>query len=238
MARVDDSLLRRYFKPEDHPYAILERRVAAEIRPETVVLDAGCGRGAVRLAKLAKPARQGIGVDLVEFTPAAKANPRLELHRADLGRMPVGDETVDLGYSVSVFEHIERPLEVYRELRRVLKPGARMHVLTPNRWDYGSVASALTPNRLHPWIVEKTEGRAAEDTFPTYYRSNTRRAIRALAEASGLEAGEIGYIGQYPNYLMFSRALFLAGTAYQKTIERFGATAWLQGWIYAVLRKP
>jgi hypothetical protein len=49
---------------------------------------------------------------------------------------------------------------------------------------------------------------------------------------------ELEYIGQYPSYLVFNRALFWLGSMYQKAIEKFAATRPLQGWIFCVLEKP
>jgi SAM-dependent methyltransferase len=238
MSRPAESLIPRFFPPESHPYRKIERAVRRRIAPDLCLLDAGCGRYAERLIRVRPGAGRAVGVDLVEFTPEALSTPGLELHRADLARLPLPDASVDLIYSVSVMEHLKDPAAVYREVHRVLKPGGLFLFLTPNLWDYGSLAARIIPNRLHPWIVRKTEGRAEADTFPTHFRSNTTGAVRRLAREAGLDVELLEYQGQYPSYLLFSRVLFLLGTAYQKTIETIPGLGWLQGWLYAELRRP
>jgi SAM-dependent methyltransferase len=228
-------LQKRFFGHETHPYRVLEGRVEAQLRPDATVLDAGCGRGAPVLLKFVDKARKLIGVDLVDFTCA---DPRLELHKTDLARTPIAASSVDLVYSRSVVEHLVDPRAVFAEMHRILKPGGCFIVLTANLWDYASIAARVIPNRFHPAIVARVEGRAEEDTFPIQYKANTRLAIRRHASAAGLDIERFEYLGQYPNYFMFSAPLFLLGTAYQKAIHAVPLFNWLQGWILVTLRKP
>jgi hypothetical protein len=94
------------------------------------------------------------------------------------------------------------------------------------------------PNRLHPWIVAKTEGRQEKDVFPVQYRTNTRGAVQKWASAAGFETVSFRYLGQYPGYFMFNGFLFLLATAYEKLLRRFETLGFLRGWIYVTLRKP
>jgi SAM-dependent methyltransferase len=224
----------RYF-PSDHPYSILENEVESRLRPHHTLLDAGCGRGAPVLGKYRGRARRLIGVDLVEFDPSPHG---LELYHADLGGIPIGDEEVDLVMARSVMEHIEHPASVYGEIFRVLKPGGHFIFLTANLWDYASLIASIVPNRFHPWIVSKTEGREEKDVFPIAYRTNTRRAVERWSRRSGFEVVSFRYVGQYPSYFMFNGLLFLLATGYEKVISSVPALNFLQGWIFVTLRKP
>ena len=94
------------------------------------------------------------------------------------------------------------------------------------------------PNRMHPWIVARTEGRAPNDVFPVCYGTNTRKAVCAWAKQTGFEVLSFRYLGQYPGYFMFNGFLFFLATGYEKLISRFDALAFLRGWIFAVLQKP
>jgi SAM-dependent methyltransferase len=138
----------------------------------------------------------------------------------------------------SVMEHVTDPELVYAEIYRVLKPGGRFIFLTANLWDYVSIVASLIPNRFHPWIVSKTEGRDERDVFPVAYRTNTRGAIEKWAKQAGFEIASLRYLGQYPSYFMFNGFLFLMATGYEKLISRISALNFLQGWILATLRKP
>jgi SAM-dependent methyltransferase len=235
MSALAERLRVRFFRDEDHPYQILEREVARRLRAGDTLLDAGCGFEAPLLAKFKGKAARLVGVDAVDFHARPDG---VELHRGDLASMPLPDASVDLIVSRSVMEHLVDPLAVYREFRRVLRPGGHVLFLTGNAWDYGSIAARLIPNRFHPWIVARTEGRAEEDVFPTVYRSNTRRAVERWARASGLEIASFRYLGQYPSYFMFNGALFLIATAYEKLLSRFEFLRGLRGWIFVTLRKP
>jgi ubiquinone/menaquinone biosynthesis C-methylase UbiE len=224
----------RYF-PQDHPYRTFEREVERHLLPEHTLLDAGCGRTAPVLEKYRGRAKRLIGVDLVEFDARVQG---IELLHGDLGALPLDDKCVDLIMARSVMEHVTDPAAAYREIYRVLKPGGHFIFLTANLWDYASLIAKLVPNRLHPWIVSRTEGRDEQDVFPIAYRTNTRRAVARWANEAGFEFRSFGYLGQYPSYFMFNGFLFLVATGYEKVIGNVRALNFLQGWILVTLRRP
>ena len=224
----------RYF-PQDHPYRTFEREVERHLLPEHTLLDAGCGRTAPVLEKYRGRAKRLIGVDLVEFDARVQG---IELLHGDLGALPLDDKCVDLIMARSVMEHVTDPAAAYREIYRVLKPGGHFVFLTANLWDYASLIAKLVPNRLHPWIVSRTEGRDEQDVFPIAYRTNTRRAVARWANEAGFEFRSFGYLGQYPSYFMFNGFLFLVATGYEKVIGNVRALNFLQGWILVTLRRP
>jgi ubiquinone/menaquinone biosynthesis C-methylase UbiE len=234
MNALVQRLKERYFR-DDHPYRFFEREVEQYLRPDHTLLDAGCGRTAPVLAKYRHRARRLIGVDLVDF---AQTGGDLELYRCDLGAMPLADRSIDVTMSRSVMEHVTDPLHVYNEIYRVLKPGGRFIFLTANLWDYASLAAKLVPNRFHPWVVSKTEGRDEQDVFPVAYRTNTRGAVSKWSKQAGFEITGFRYLGQYPSYFMFNAGLFLIATGYEKLISRISFLNALQGWILVTLTKP
>jgi SAM-dependent methyltransferase len=235
MTALAEQLKKKYYGHLDHPYRILEREVATRLRPDHTLLDAGCGRAAPLLEKFKGKAKRLIGVDLGNFESTSAG---IELLQGDLGGVPLESSSVDIIMSRSVLEHLEQPLEVYVEVRRLLKPGGYFVFLTANFWDYASLVAKLVPNRFHPWIVSKTEGREERDVFPVQYRTNTRRSIKRFAQVAGLEIVAFKYLGQYPSYFMFNGVLFLVATAYEKLISGFEPLAPLRGWILGVLKKP
>ena len=235
MTALAQRLKEKYFRREDHPYCIFEREVERYLRPEHTLLDAGCGRTAPILAEYKGRARRLIGVDLVDFAPGVAG---MELLQHDLGQMTLESGSVDLVMSRSVMEHVTDPARVYGELHRVLKPGGHFVFLTANLWDYAAIIATLIPNRFHPWIVAKTEGRDEHDVFPVAYRTNTRGAVTKWAGQAGFEIVSFRYLGQYPSYFMFNGYLFLLATGYEKLISKVSALNFLQGWIFATLRKP
>jgi SAM-dependent methyltransferase len=235
VAQPADALLKMFYGDSKHPYRIFEETVDSNLTSGCVLLDAGCGRGAPVLKKFIGRAGRLIGVEVVDFRDVPGG---LETITADLAHVPLPGATVDVIMSRSVFEHLADPDAVYAEMNRLLRPGGRLIFLTANIWDYATLIARLTPNRFHGRIVKATEGRAEEDVFPTAYKTNSRSAVARLARQAGFEIHDFRYLGQYPNYFMFSRVLFLLGTAYDKVVSRFEGLRFLRGWILVTLQKP
>jgi ubiquinone/menaquinone biosynthesis C-methylase UbiE len=229
------DLLERYCLPEDDVYFKFERYVSSFLTSESILLDAGCGRGAGTLRRLSPLVRLAIGIDEVDFLSRGESN--MELIKANLQNIPLPDRCADVVIARSVVEHLDDPRTVYREFYRILKPGGRFFLITPNRLHYAMIAAALIPNRFHARIVRFGEGRPDEDTFPTRYRSNSRRAIQSLAAHSGFIVANFAYLGECPHYLLFHPLAFRLGIAYDRLTRTIPALAALRRWIIAELRK-
>jgi 2-polyprenyl-3-methyl-5-hydroxy-6-metoxy-1,4-benzoquinol methylase len=187
-------------------------RVQSLLRPEMIMLDVGCGRGAgaERMAKnpaekcrLFKGACQKvIGIDV---DTAGAQNTLIDEFRAIEGdSWPVETASVDLLVSDAVVEHIERPDQFFAECRRVVKPGGFLCMRTPNRWSYVALGASIVPNRFHAKFVGKMQrGREAKDVFPTYYRANTISALKRLLKKHCFEGCVYRHIAE-PNYLGFA----------------------------------
>ena len=232
---VAERLRDRFYRDADHPYRILEQRIDSVLTPDSILLDAGCGRTAPLLRRYIGRARRLIGIDVVPFTDVPAG---MEMFCADLANMPLDPGSVDVIVSRSVFEHLSEPARVYAECARVLRPGGVLVFLTANMWDYATLIARVVPNRFHAPIVKVTEGRAEEDTFPTAYRTNTRRDVQKLADEAGLKVVSFEYLSQYPNYLMFNGFLFFLGMCYEKTLASVPLLRALRGWILVTMRKP
>jgi SAM-dependent methyltransferase len=234
MTALAQRLKDKYFQ-QDHPYRIFEQEVERHLKPHHTLLDAGCGRGAPILQKYKPYCQRLIGVDLVDFAPDLSG---MELLKRDLSQLPLASSSVDVAMSRSVMEHVVDPPSVYSEIFRVLKPGGHFIFLTANLWDYASLIARVVPNRFHPWVVSRTEGRAEEDVFPIAYKTNTRASVNKWAARSGFEVSSFRYLGQYPSYFMFNGFLFFVATGYEKLLSKVRALNVLQGWILVTLRKP
>lgn len=235
MSQLAHRLRDRYFGHAEHPYRTFEVEVLSHLAPTHTLVDAGCGRGAPVLKTFRGRAQRLIGIEAVDFIDQPEG---IELYNADLSATGLPDCSVDVIMARSVVEHLADPTTVFSEFRRILRPGGVFVFLTANLWDYASLVAKAVPNRFHPWIVARTEGRKEVDVFPTQYQCNTHAAVRRHAAASGLEVSAFRYLGQYPSYLLFSAPLFLAGTLYEKTLERFESLHFLRGWILCSLTKP
>ena len=230
------KLKERFYGKQEHPYRVYERIIAKYINKGDVVVDAGCGREALVLQKLIVKSNILVGLD-ISGLEKMENNKAVYLITSDLSKISLKDNSIDIVISRSVLEHLRNPIIVYKEINRILKPDGYFIFLTPNFFDYASIAAKIIPNRFHSYIVKRTEGRNEEDTFPTYYKSNTQWAIKNLSISAAFKVDRIFLLGQYPSYFMFNPLFFLIGTLYDKIICKFSTLRFLRGWILAVLQK-
>lgn len=107
------------------------------LRPYCVdafVLEAGCGEG-YGADLLARDAVGVLGLDYDALTlrHVAAAYPKVHIARGNLAALPVRSSTVDVVANFQVIEHLWDQEGFLRECRRVLRPGSRLLVTTPNR---------------------------------------------------------------------------------------------------------
>jgi len=103
------------------------------------VADVGCGDGIIDLgvALKAEP-RSLVGFDIAPTDPAwllkrateegvAEELPDcLEFRTCEPLTLPADDDSFDFVFTWSAFEHVENPVAVFREIRRVLRPGGML----------------------------------------------------------------------------------------------------------------
>jgi SAM-dependent methyltransferase len=89
-------------------------------------------------------------------------------------------ERFDVASARMVVEHVEEPERFVEGLHRLVRPGGVVVVLTVNRWSPISIASRLTPFRLHHPLKTLIWGGEKEDTFPVQYKMNTRTVLRRV----------------------------------------------------------
>jgi SAM-dependent methyltransferase len=106
-----------------------------------VILDYGCGPGhdLVGFGEFSEP-KKLIGMD-ISSSSLADATSRLQIHgiRADMVQLstdteslPLEDNSVDHIHSSGVLHHTPNPVNILRELNRILRPGGSMNVMIYN----------------------------------------------------------------------------------------------------------
>ncbi len=172
--------------------------------------------------------RLTIGIDV---DPVAASNAHIDEFRmiGSDGRWPVDDASVDLAIADFVIEHIADPDAFFAEARRVLKPGGSLGLRTVNVRSYLGLAARMTPNRLHAKVLSRAQPeRAEEDVFPTLYRSNTEKQLRAALERQGFQTAVYGFEAE-PDYLAFNRFTYGLGLLHRRLAPRrmrVGLVAW------------
>jgi ubiquinone/menaquinone biosynthesis C-methylase UbiE len=203
--------------------------------PGQKVLDAGCGRY-MRFCKDLSDAAAVVGIDLETTLETDNRSMPFGV-RGDVSRLPFPNGHFDMVISRSVIEHLEDPPQVFREFSRVLRPGGKVVIITPNKYDYVSVIASLTPYWVHRSLVSKIFEVPEDDVFPTLYRANTMSAVRKAFTSAGLVQKELGTINHYPAYLMFSPTLFRLGILYER-LTSLDIFRGLRGSIVCVFEKP
>jgi SAM-dependent methyltransferase len=184
------------------------------------VLDAGCGTGKFFGFDFARAAGcQLVGTDLRQDL---KANSDMDFCvRSELNRLPFSNSSFDVVNCRLVIEHVDSPDVVLREFYRVLKPGGRLAIFTPNLLHYFGAAARLTPHWFHVWFNSRVRGFDRDDIFPTHYRANTRRRLRRLALEAGFRRAELKLVEGAPGVLEFNSLLHRMGTGYESLVNRY-----------------
>lgn len=170
---------------------VYEDVVREEVSADTEWLDAGCGWHILPEWResaehtLVAAAKVAVGADVTEQAIRKHRTLRRRVV-ADLDALPFRSASLGLVTCNMVMEHVDHPRKVLAEFARVLRPGGKAIVHTPNAWSYYVLFARLVPWRLRLRLVERLERRAVEDVYPTRYRANTRSALRRLAHACGL----------------------------------------------------
>lgn len=176
----------------------------------------GAGRGGDR-ADWRGADRLVVGVDV---DPDISENPGLDAGVVYGGEtLPFSDDSFDLCLARWVLEHLEHPERTFGEIHRVLKPGGRFLFVTSNLLYFPYMLSRLIPDRFHPPLVRWTVGRGHRDVFPTYYRANTRSALRRLLGGVGFRQVSLDVHLPRPAYLEFSLPTLAVGMLYEKVVN-------------------
>lgn len=212
--RKCEGLYEKYYAGRKFYDALYRDLIRKYLRPGHRLLDAGCGRYMKFCTELSDTARV-VGIDLDSVLETNNQRAPFGI-RGDLGRLPFPSECFDIVISRSVVEHLKNPPDVFREFCRVLRPGGKVVIVTPNKYDYVSLIAAITPYRLHRTLVSRIFRVSEDDVFPTLYRANTLSSICKALTSAGFIQKELHTVNHYPAYLMFSPLLFRLGVLYER----------------------
>jgi methionine biosynthesis protein MetW len=109
--------------------------------PNQLVLDVGCGDGAVGEFLIRKRGNQVIGLDFAMRALKKAKSRKIPVALADVEKsLPIKSNSVDLVFLGDVIEHIYDPDRAISEISRVLKPQGRLIASCPNMgyWRYRS----------------------------------------------------------------------------------------------------
>jgi SAM-dependent methyltransferase len=134
-------------------------RLAADLR----VADIACGTG-YGSATLAQSARIVVGIDIapdaLDWARAHYIRSNLAFVQASASTLPLAAASIDLAVSFETIEHLPDWRAFLAEIRRVLAPGGRFVVSTPNLALYTESRGITGPNpfHFHEFEFEEFEG--------------------------------------------------------------------------------
>ena len=166
-----------YWRRLREPDALVARDIALlrRIRPRTPVLDVGCGNGGFVFACT----RAGVPAAGIEASSAGAALVRDGGAPVAVGsgeHLPVASSTLDVVRLKEVLEHVQQPLAMVREMRRVLRPSGVLIAYVPTQW-----------SQVYPFPAN------FYDDY-THVRAFSRVGLQRLLEDAGFDRIEVeGY---------------------------------------------
>ena len=129
--------------------------IAANGYAQGTLIEAGCGEG-YGADILRSAGAQVVAVDYDEATigHVRRAYPRVQTLKANLIDLPLRSATVDSLVSLQVIEHLWDLPAFWAEVRRVVRPGGRVVISTPNRVTF-SPGLARGQKPTNPFHVEE-----------------------------------------------------------------------------------
>jgi ubiquinone/menaquinone biosynthesis C-methylase UbiE len=229
-------VMREYWREGASATHRYKARLAELVKPGMRILHAGCGWDRLNVSRPYRETCKVVGVDL---DPRVAPMFHSEFHLGSLSKIPLESGSFDLVFCEYVVEHLDDPEAAFQEMRRVLKPGGRILVLTPNLFSYKAVAAACTPQQFHIWMGRIRYGRGHEaDMYPTLYRCNTAARFRQLAQLAGLEVVASELVTNGPTWFEKFPGLFEIFDVFHRAIARWEPLRQLRCAMIVELRKP
>ena len=187
---------------DDAIYRVVAREIAAR-SGSGIVVDVGCGRGAL-WPHLRPLFQRCIGIDAVHYSDLPDD---IDFRSIDLDRakLPLEDGAADVTVAVETIEHLENPRAFVRELTRITRRGGVVVITTPNQRSVLSLLTLLTTGEFSAF---------RENSYPAHRTALLEVDLRRIAEECALHDVRIGFTARgrmplsgrhYPGFL--SRAL-------------------------------
>lgn len=142
-----------------------------EAREKGHLLDVGCGDGSF-LISMKQLGWNVAGVELDRKAVSIAREKGLEIFHGSLGEAKFSNKHFDAITMNHVIEHVSDPVELLKECRRVLKPGGKLVVTTPNIKSLGH-------------LVFNEDWRGLE--VPRHITLFSPKALRTCVERAGID---------------------------------------------------
>jgi SAM-dependent methyltransferase len=151
------------------------------------VLDLGCGPGNFRT-------NLGPGVEYHGLDPIAlPVSSGFDYVRAVAEFIPFSPGTFDDVVSLSALDHFADPEATFREIRRVLRPGGRLHLVQSVHDVRGPRSMVKFATHWAKDVIETRATRASSDGAPKHVNEFTRATLRERLSREFHIVGEASY---------------------------------------------
>jgi SAM-dependent methyltransferase len=159
-----------YWNRLREPDALVARDIELirSVRRTTPVLDVGCGNGGFVAACLLHGI-DAIGTEAFDASAAVCSANGIGVLQAAGEHLPVATASFDVVRLKEVLEHVQRPLDLTREMRRAVRPGGTFLAYVPTQW-----------SQLYPFPAN------FYDDY-THVRAFSRVGLQRLLEDAGFD---------------------------------------------------
>lgn len=180
----------------EHSQVAYARALELEAAHSVRWLDLGCGHS-ILPDWMGPPDRalrgRAIGIDLDGASLRAHTGLKSAVC-GDVHVLPFRSGSFDLITANMVLEHVAEPRDLFRDLFRVLIPGGRVLIHTPNASGYTTRLARLLPERVKSALACALQTRRTIDVYRTHYRANTEAELRDLASHTGFVVDRIEHV--------------------------------------------
>jgi len=98
------------------------------------ILDVGCGVGSL-LDMLKNVSHSQIGIEPCNFYLESLSKRGYKVYQSLSESIKDDNTNIDYAFSIQVIEHVKNPIKFLKEIKKLIKPGGRLLISTPNKND-------------------------------------------------------------------------------------------------------
>lgn len=136
-----------------HRYAI-----ALEFIQNKKVVDIACGEG-YGSSLISKYAENVVGIDIDKKTISDAIekykNPNLRFVVGSADLIPIDSKSIDVVVSFETLEHHDKHVEMYSEIKRILKPDGLLIISSPDKKYYSELKNRINPFHVKELYIEE-----------------------------------------------------------------------------------
>ena len=230
---IDSRKVKKCKKIRDRIYdleklgdSVFKIEVLKLLSPQSIIVDIGCGKKAIFLRSLSSHIKKAYGIDLEVSTEIIDGN--IHIIHGDAESIPLPECSVDIITMAYVAEHLQNPKKVLIECKRILKPGGSVILIAPCKFYLPIFFGRAVPHCIKRRLNRLITSTDSDETFPAYYKANSRRALLKLSYSVGLKVVKMKYIMYHPEYSMFSVPLYRCMVALERFVLQCDALSFLR----------